>query len=114
MIYLKRVLILLTVAVAVTFSGEVLANCKNGQCTNVKITRMYVTPSGKTVIGTSGDESKLLCDAGSSGHISMEPEQKNYEATYSLILMAHTTDHNITIRTSESGSCYVKYVVSDK
>lgn len=100
--------------ILVLMSSSVFASCKNGQCTKVKITRMYVTPSGKTVIGTSGDESKLLCDAGNSGYISMEPEQKNYDATYSLILMAHTTDHAITIRTNESGSCRVQYVVSDK
>ncbi|MFA7823711.1 hypothetical protein [Aeromonas dhakensis] len=96
------------------FSTELFAECADVQCANVKVTRMYVTPNGNTVISTSGDESKLSCNAGANGYISMAVEQKNYDATYSLILMAHSTGHPITIRTAESGSCSIQYVVSDK
>ncbi|MGR3972042.1 hypothetical protein [Shewanella sp. 1180_01] len=108
---MKKIVFLILLSI---FSTGLFAECAGHQCSNVKITRMYISPSGDTIISTSGDESKLSCDAGTSGYLSMAVEQKNYNATYSLILMAHSTGHPIAIRTTESGSCKIQYVVSDK
>lgn len=108
---MKKIVFLILLSI---FAAGLFAECDGGQCANVKITRMYITPNGNTVISTSGDESKLSCNAGANGYISMAVEQKNYNATYSLILMAHSTGHPISIRTTESGSCSIQYVVSDK
>ncbi len=92
------------------------AACNQTSCTDVLITRLYVTPSAQTVIGTSGDESQLSCNAGPNGYITLRIGQQNYNATYSLLLAAHTTGSPVWVRTTthSSGSCDVLYVVSDK
>lgn len=104
----------LFILLAAVFSANAIAECIVGSCTGVKITRMYVTADGGTIISTSGDESKLSCDAGNSGYINLDILAKNYNATYSLLLTAHTTGHPVWVRTTESGQCQVIYVVSDK
>ncbi|MDK1311239.1 hypothetical protein [Pseudoalteromonas ardens] len=96
------------------FSGNALATCGGVSCTGVKITRIVVESDGGTVISTSGDESKLSCDAGSNGYIKLDPSSKNYDSVYSLILTAHTTEHPIWVRTTDSGVCKLIYAVSDK
>jgi hypothetical protein len=90
---------------SVIFVNNAFAACNGVSCSDVKITRLYVTANGNTVISTSGDESKLTCNAGSSGYISLDPNSSNYNSTYSLLLTAHTTEHPIWIRTTDSGSC---------
>lgn len=92
------------------------AACNTTSCTDVLITRMYVTPSGHSIISTSGDESQLSCNAGSNGYITLRTGQSNYNATYALLLAAHTSQSPVWVRatTHASGSCDVLYVVSDK
>lgn len=90
------------------------ADCADWSCTNVQITRMYVTANGNTIVGTSGDESQLSCDAGGAGYIFLKPSASNYDSTYALLLTAHTTEHPVWIRTSKTSACEVMYVVSDK
>ena len=100
---------------AMFFSGVTFSECGGVSCTDVKITRLYVTANGDTVISTSGDESKLSCDAGSSGYITLEQGgNRNYNSTYALLLASHTTGYPIWVRTSEAGACKIIYIVSDK
>ncbi|MBQ4837221.1 hypothetical protein [Pseudoalteromonas luteoviolacea] len=106
--------IFLTAALASLFSFNAAAECAGVSCTNVKITRIVTIAKGGVSVSTSGDESKLSCNAGSSGYIKLRPEDSNYNAVYSLLLTAHTTGHPIWIRTSESGECSLVYAVSDK
>ena len=94
-------------------SLAVRADCDGHSCTYVKITRMYVEAEGDTVIGTSGDESNLSCDAGSNGYITLDSGVKNYKEIYSLLLTAHTIEKLIWVRTTNSGTCKISYVVSD-
>jgi hypothetical protein len=105
---------ILCASVLFIFSSNLFANCDAESCVGVKVTRMYVTANGDTKISTSGDESRLSCNAGRKGYIALDPNSKNYKATYSLLLTAHTTDHPIWVTTSTSGPCNVIYVVSDK
>lgn len=109
----KRVIFLL---VAMICSSVSWADCDQVSCVDVQVTRMYVTANGETIIGTSGDESQLSCEAGSQGYITLRTGQKNYNATYALILAAHASESLIWVRTvtSSTGSCDVLYVVSDK
>ncbi|MEY8198704.1 MAG: hypothetical protein RPS47_05645 [Colwellia sp.] len=99
------------------FSSAAFSECGGGSCTDVKITRMFISADGNSVIGTSGDESKLSCDAGSKGYITLDKDtSENYNAVYALLLAAHTTEHPMRIRTNESenDACKIIYVVSDK
>ena len=106
--------IFLLMSFMVAFSAAAMADCIGASCIGVKITRMYVSAEGGTTISTSGDESKLTCDAGSKGYIQLDSSAKNYNATYALLLTAHTTGHPVWVRTTSSGNCQVIYVVSDK
>ena len=100
---------------AVFFSGVAFSECGGVSCTDVIITRLYVIANGDTIISTSGDESKLSCDAGSFGYITLEKEgNRNYNSTYALLLTSHTTGYPIWVRASEAGACKIIYIVSDK
>ncbi|MBD1557667.1 hypothetical protein HC752_12060 [Vibrio sp. S9_S30] len=96
-------------------SFQSFADCSGYSCTGVKVSRLYINADGHSVIGTSGNEANLTCDAGKSGYIQLDISNKNYDAVYSLLLAAHTTEHPVWIRTnSDSSTCKVVYVVSDK
>ncbi|BCL73492.1 conserved hypothetical protein [Vibrio nigripulchritudo SFn27] len=96
-------------------SFQAFADCSGHSCTGVKVSRLYVNTDGTSVIGTSGNEANLTCEAGKNGYIHLDPASKNYNAVYSLLLTAHTQGHPIWIRTnSDSSACKVVYVVSDR
>lgn len=105
-----RILVLLVVV----FASNAVAECNGVSCVDVKVTRLYVSADGDTVISTSGDESRLACDAGSAGYIKLDANASNYSSTYALLLAAHTTEHPLWIRTADTGACKIMYVVSDK
>ncbi len=97
------------------FSANAIADCSGHSCTGVSISRLIVEANGDAVISTSGDESKLGCDAGRYGYIRLKTDSKNYQATYSLLLSAHITGSSLWVRTSNAGTtCEVNYIVSDK
>jgi len=89
------------------------AECEGHSCVDVKITRLYVQADGDTIISTSGDESKLSCDSGSDGYITLDYDSKNYKEIYSLLLTVHTMGKAVWVRTTTSGACKIFYVVSD-
>lgn len=105
---------IVTFAFISLFSIPVFADCFGHLCNPVKITRLVLSGSGDISVGTSGDETKLSCDAGKGIYIVLRKEHANFQAIYSLFLTAQTTEHPISIRTTESGVCEVNYVVSDK
>ena len=100
--------------ILVTTSLSSLADCSSVNCSAVKITRMVVNAEGDIGLGTSGNESNLSCDAGSSGYITLKKMSSNFDHLYSLILSAHVTNHPVTIRTTNASTCEVVYLVSDK
>ena len=104
------------VGVGLLLSGYAQADCLSaGSCVGVNITRMYVTPAGDTRVSTSGQESNLPCNAGTAGYLLLSQGQKNYNATYSLLLSAFTTESPVWIRTTTSAdTCRIVYVVHDK
>jgi len=109
----KNIAILLAFTALLTVSIPSFSDCSGYSCTNVTVTRIVVRPYNLNVqIRTSGDESKLSCDA-ASDYINLGGDQPNYDSTYALLLTAHTTQHPITIRTTAEGECVIQYVVSD-
>lgn len=108
----KIVFLLSTLASLTPFFAT--ADCSGYGCYNERITRLYVQAWGDVLIMTSGDESKLQCDAGSDNYIKLEAGVTNFESIYSLLLVAHTTGERLRIRTTTEGECRVSYVVSDK
>lgn len=112
---MKKIMYKITVAISVlSMSLFASADCDGNSCIGVKITRLFVTPEGNSVVGTSGNETLLNCDAGTKGYLTLDSSSKNYNATYALILASHTTEHPIWLRMNESGTCSIQYVVSDR
>lgn len=105
-------LVLIILGLLTTTSA--IAECGGVSCVDERITRIYVNADGDTLISTSGDETKLSCTPSSNKYITLEKSSTNYDATYSLLLMAHTTEHPIWVRTNSSGDCKLVYAVSDK
>ena len=100
-------------AMLMLLSAQLWAECSGFMCSDVTITRMVVRADGDVSIRTSGTESNLSCDA-TSDYIALEKSATNYNATYSLLLAAHSTKSLINIRTTDSGECKVVYIYSDK
>jgi len=106
--------LLTSVFIFLAFASQLLASCSGGHCKNVRVTRIYVTLDGITRISTNGDEKKLSCNAENGIYIHVDPQAKNYDSTFKLLLNAHNTKHPVWIRVNESGTCKLLYVVSDK
>jgi hypothetical protein len=100
-------------ALGMFFCSQVYADCSGVSCDLVLIERIVVSSSGVSV-RTSGDESKLSCDAGSGNYLALEREHANFNAIYSVLLASHTIDNPLRIRVVDTGPCYISYVVSDK
>ncbi|RYV04076.1 hypothetical protein SOPP22_01350 [Shewanella sp. OPT22] len=96
------------------FSTFVFGNCDGNSCSPVKVTRLVLSSSGDISIGTSGDESKLSCNAGSNNYISLRKTHENFQNIYALLLASQMSEHSLWIRATNSGACEVIYVVSDK
>lgn len=110
---IKFKFVFLALMLPLVFSSPTWAACNEYSCTGELITRLVVTKDGDISIGTSGDESALDCDAGSSNYIKLRHGVNNFIHIYSLLLTAQTTNRPLWIRTNKSGQCEVVYVVSD-
>lgn len=106
---MSRYLLLVVLSIAV-FAAK--ADCSGYQCQDVTITKLVVTTTGDVSISTSGDESALSCNAGSSGYIKLRKSVENFEEVYSLFLAFRIANKPLFIRTTEAGVCDVVYVVS--
>jgi hypothetical protein len=95
------------------------AECAATGCDQVTIDLLYVTASGTVYIGTSGDETKMLCKAESSVFSTLSLSQPGANAIYSLLLAAQTTNKPVYIRTDESNpsiakGCNIFYVTMNR
>ena len=94
-------------------SSITFAECGGYSCGDVVVTRLVVRADGDISVGTSGDESLLTCDSGEKGYLTLDSQSANHAELYSLLLTAHTTEHPLWIRATDSGSCVINYIVSD-
>lgn len=102
---------ILTLATLVGMTSSIYAGCTSDKCTDVDITRMFMTSYGSIVIGTSGDESKLNCTAPGNANVTLRNTDVGKNAIYSYLLTAKTTKSKVTIRIVEgSNGCDIGYV----
>ncbi|MBU1668723.1 hypothetical protein KKC13_09915 [bacterium] len=88
------------------------ADCSPDACSNVEVTKLYVTSYGRIYIGTSGDESKLDCISPANVYVTIPNSSEGKEAMYSALLATQTTNKKATIRiVNNSSICEVAYVV---
>ena len=104
------------VSLLCVFSTLSNADCIGTDCSGVTIDRIYMYPgSSALAFSTSGDESKLDCDANGGRYISLPLNEFASKEAYSLILAAHQAQSNFWVKTTGSGTdCKVVYLVSDK
>lgn len=95
-------------------SFSAYSDCSADSCVDVKVTRLVVRANGDVSVGTSGDETLLNCDSGTKGYINLSRGNDNFDAVYSLLLTAHTTEHPLWIRATGPEQCELSYVVSDR
>lgn len=94
------------------FTQKVFADCNAHNCINVKVSRLFVSIN-KTFVSTSGNEKLLSCTASEDIYLTIEPDAKNYNALYSLLLSSHISGATVDIRTTAAGNCEILYLVSN-
>jgi hypothetical protein len=98
------------------FSCSIHAQCIPDHCGGVYVERLYVESSGTIYIGTSGDESKLNCQAVAGVYVTIPPTHKGAQALYSMLLTAQAANKVLsTIQVDDNQpGCIVQYITLDR
>lgn len=90
--------------------------CVPDHCADVFIERLYVESSGTIYVGTSGDESKLNCNAVSGVYVTIPASLGGSSALYSTLLTAQTTNKKISVVQVDDhqAGCIIQYITLDK
>jgi len=102
-------IILAALLSSITTTG-LYAGCVTGWCSDVEITRIYISASGTINVKTSGDQTALDCtSAGSNTYLEI-PNTGTQNALYSFFLTAKTTKSKVLVRIVEgSTGCQIAY-----
>jgi len=100
--------ILISVLAMGAISTSVYAGCAGTACTQVDITRLYMTDYGTIFVGTSGIETSLNCNPNGGSYLSVRNADVGKNALYSMLLTAQTTKRKLDIGV-EAGSadCHI-------
>jgi len=104
----KLLLSTLSTAAIITTSQ---AGCVAGWCSDVEITRLYISTTGVINVKTNGDQTALNCTSASSNTYLEIPNTGTQNAIYSFLLTAKTTKSKVLVRIVEgSTGCQIAYV----
>ena len=87
------------------------ASCTKTGCTD-KINTIYVTSTGKILVGTDGNEKALNCAGGgvSGVYVSVNQNAKGANQIYSLLLTAKSMGKKVKLRIVEGSKyCDISY-----
>lgn len=101
----KFVLLILVISVTNVAS----ADCASNGCWDVYIEQLYIRNSGKNLIQTSGDETKLNCNADSGKFLEL-PLSGNNKEMLSALLAAQMANKKVGLRIIENSNCEVAYI----
>jgi hypothetical protein len=90
-------------------SSTAIADCLTNICTDVYVQQIYIRSGGENLIQTSGDETKLTCQADSNIFLSI-PQDGNQKDMLSVLLAAQMANKKVSIRLGNTGSCKVAYM----
>jgi|7_EtaG_2_1085326.scaffolds.fasta_scaffold01289_3 hypothetical protein len=99
------------------FSGNSYSSCNGRACSNVYIDRIYVkTTAPEILIGTTGDETGLNCNARAGVYVTLNGEGfYNHSQVLSVLLAAQAANKRVLVRIAEgSENCDILYVTLDK
>ena len=92
-------------------SGE----CVPHICQDVYVEKLYPNTSGLVYVATSGDETKLDCNAESGVYLSFDLSDPAGDAYYSTLLAAQISERKVSIRiVNGSQGCKVQYMTHDR
>ena len=96
---------------AAALTSGAYAGCTSTGCSDVTVTKLYMTATGTLYVGTSGDEKQLACGGVSGVYMSLKEGDVGKNAMYSLLLTAKTTNKKVKIRVADGADdCRVQYV----
>lgn len=99
------------------FSGYAFSSCNGHACSNVYVDRIYVkTTAPEILIGTSGDENGLNCNARAGVYLTLNGEGfYNHSQVLSVLLTAQSANKRVLVRIAEgSEKCDIQYVTLDR
>lgn len=99
------------------FSGNSYGSCNGNACRNVYVDRIYVkTIAPEILIGTTGDETGLNCNARAGVYVTLNGEGfYNHSQVLSVLLAAQAANKRVLVRIAEgSENCDILYVTLDK
>jgi len=106
--------ILMSVLALSTLVVVANAGCTGTICSNVKITKLYMTAGGTLYVGTNGKESSLSCKSPAGKYVSLAEGDVGKNAMYSLLLTSMTTNKKVSIKViSGSPTCKVQYITAN-
>ena len=106
--------ILMSVLALSTLAVVANAGCSGALCSNVKVTKLYMTAGGTLYVGTDGTESALNCTSPAGKYVSLAEGDVGKNAMYSLLLTSMTTNKKVSIRVvSGSPTCKVQYITAN-
>ncbi|MDR6984476.1 hypothetical protein J2X32_003120 [Rheinheimera pacifica] len=97
------------------FSGLSYADCISYICQNVYVDKLYTNTSGIVYVATSGDETKLDCNAESNVYLTFNLSDPAGDVYYSTLLAAQISDRKVSIRiVNGSQGCKIAYITHDR
>lgn len=92
------------------------ATCGTTTCSDVKITKLYISDGGVTNIETSGVETDLTnCVPVSNKYFRLFNTHSNADKIYAALLAAYLNDLNVRLRAKDTagntGECEIWYAV---
>ncbi|MGP1351958.1 MAG: hypothetical protein ACTS1Z_01420 [Parasphingopyxis sp.] len=110
-----RYVLSLIAAISVGIPSFASASCSGVFCGDVTIERLVVSNNGDVSIRTSGDETQLDCDPGSSLYLKFRTTDTAYAEWYAMSLTAYVQQAPITFRMiGGTGTCYVSYMFQEQ
>ncbi len=90
-------------------SSLIYADCNQGGCYDVEVTRIFATDAGVVWVTPSGDVSKLNCNPAGGTSLTLE-DTAGKNAIYSFLLTQMTTKKHVNLRIKEgSEGCSIAY-----
>ncbi len=103
---MKKILIFIGMCCSASYSWS---DCSGVSCTDVYVEELYIRQSGKNLVKTTGDETKLSCNPDSGVYLEV-PETSNKNDMMSVLLAAQMADKKVRFRILENSNCEILYL----
>lgn len=102
----------LTLISSIFIAGNVLAACSDYLCVDVRVDKLYVSPSSNIInIGTSGTENNLSCTPFGNYYVQLDITKPTAKEAYSTLLAAQIAKKQVNIiLASDSNPCAISYL----